>query len=285
MNMEIKSKKKFPFWQMIVVILIILFTGICCYFIFYQNFQKEKQPSDDTQEEEKLPDVSFPEPEETPIRNELAIELYNILMDYGNCGSNMLEYYQKDKVTIDDFSNEEKNRIIIDKMSKEYQPISEKSFTKDQILEVKNRLFGEKTSFEIPETYESGCKIFYKKKNDNKYYVTDECGGAMCSPEFAGEIIKAVQVGDLVYLDQRVVFGTVLPLDLEEYYSPISFYQDPEQTIFLGKKELKNHDNTVRSNINGILDTSDFQEQARVYRFTFQKNGEDYAFVQMERIQ
>ncbi len=76
-------------------------------------------------------------------------------------------------------------------------------YTLTTIMNVKNRVLGFDTSFELIAS--SGCKNL-NSIGDNQYTLDYSCGGRMCSPSVRTKFERTIQKGDKIYLTQLVLF-------------------------------------------------------------------------------
>ncbi len=220
-----------------------------------------------------------PEEDEIEISMEMAEELYNMLYDPMDCGSSLFSHYGSGKIVPDDFSNLEKNFIVVMNLNKERDMHTNPKYTKEKIIETKNRIFGKETSFEIIN--EQNCHYFYLGEDGN-YTVGWECGGDMCNPLTLTKLSKAVQKGNKIYIDQMVIFGLTGEYGTSDENTAY-YYQDYNRTKLLGKKEfIDSYDYMINF---GKIDWNQYESQASIYQYTYQDNGDGtYTFMQIEKI-
>lgn len=228
-------------------------------------------------------DIQEPGEEEVEISMELAEKLYRMVYDDLECGFNLFSYYKYNKITPDTFSNEFKNTVVARRLyerdadkinNNQKEPI----YTNNEILQMKNSIFGENTSFEIVN--KKDCGEFQKLEDDN-YKINIGCGN-MCTQTAILKISKASKNKSIVRIDQKVIFedskNHINDAGMTSYY-----YQNADRTILLGKRDFLNSMDYL-DNYNNI-DWNQYENQASVYRYTFQDNSDGtFTFLQIEKL-
>lgn len=222
-------------------------------------------------------DIQEPGEEEVEISEELAEKIYNTFYDKESCGEVFSKYYKYDIVTANNLTNEDKNYIIGINIPKGLNDIL---FTKEEIIQTKNKLFGENTPFEIVDN-KNGCHYFAKLENGT-YELGRYCGVGMCTSSEITDTIKSIKKGNKIYLEQRVIFEKSQNHDNDNGMTSY-YYQDPSRTILLEKKDYIDADEYLEK-FNKI-DWEKYENQVSVYRYTYQDNGDGtYMFIQMKKI-
>lgn len=210
----------------------------------------------------------------------LADDLYRLLYDDRDYGSILAPYYQYDEVLPTTLTNRDINRLLIVQLSRMLgENPSTTMYTEEEIVQLKNQIFGVDTPFEIETTDTLTCQQFYRNAA-GLYEVEWECGMDMTSPSYYPEIVEARQVGDVITLKQAVLFAD-LDSSLDEGLI-LSLYQDYDRTRLLGQISYTDTDDYF----NRFLDVDvRSYESASQYQFLFQKNEDGtYRFLKFERI-
>ena len=273
-------------WIIIGIVGIILFT--CGGVMLFQSNHKEKEiDTPVTKPDPSIENPSVEEEKEESISLELAEELYKMLHGDFFCGAVYMPYYQYDIVTPNIISNNDKNKIVIRNLFRNREKLQVGTtqgdgnpiFTREQIWNMKNQIFGENTSFEL--NIGRLCMEKFEVLEDDKYSFETHCGG-ICFPSMATKFVKTVKKGDKIYLDQLVVFVKSGEYQTEEANTAY-YYQDYNRTILLGQKEFLDETDYFQNSYR--IDWNDYQDKAGQYRFTYQINEDGtYTFLQMERI-
>lgn len=286
------SRKTEKSIKIAIVVLTIILIGLLG-FILVDNFLLEnnsKNQNKDSISTNKPVSSENPKPtsdenindskeEEIEISMELAEQLYNMIYDSMDCGGRLFSHFGSDKITPDDFTNLEKNFIVVMNLNQERETNDNTKYTKEKIIETKNRIFGNKTSFEIIN--DKSCHHFFLGKDGN-YTVEWQCGGDTCSSPVITEISKAVKVGNKVYIDQAVIFVSSGEYGHDDENTAY-YYQDYNKTRLIGKNDfIDSYDYMVNSR---KIDWEQYRNQAGIYRYTFQDNNDGtYTFIQIEKI-
>lgn len=269
-----------------IVILIIILIGFLV-FILVDSFLSENNKEKDKPIFSNNPisspmqnqEANEPEEQEIEISMELAEKLYNMLYEPMDCGSRLFSHYGSDKIVPNDFSNLEKNFIVVMNLNKERVLHQNPKYTKEEIIETKNRIFGKEATFEIINS--NSCYHFHLGEDGN-YTIEWQCGGDMCSPLTLTKLSKAVQKGNKIYIDQMVIFSLTGESG-ESDENTAYYYQDYNRTKLLGKKEfIDSYDYMINSD---KLDWNQYENQASIYQYTYQDNNDGtYTFIQIEKI-
>lgn len=210
----------------------------------------------------------------------LADDLYRLLYDDRDYGSILAPYYQYDEVLPTTLTNRDINRLLIVQLSRMLgENPSTTTYTEEEIVQLKNQIFGVDTPFEIETTDTLTCQQFYRN-SAGLYEVEWECGMDMTSPSYYPEIVEARQVGDVITLKQAVLFAD-LDSSLDEGLI-LSLYQDYDRTRLLGQISYTDTDDYFDRFLD--VDVRSY-EGASQYQFLFQKNEDGtYRFLKFERI-
>lgn len=280
--MSCKTEKNIKIAIVVLTIVLIGFLGFILVdnFLSENNKEKDKPISSNNPISSESPkqdkEIKEPEEEEIEISMELAKTIYNKFYDAEDCGTRFSKYYKYDKVTADDLTNEDKTYIVSLNIAKR---MDEHIFLEEEILKTKNQLLGENTTFEITNSKE--CKNFFKL-NDGTYDLNRYCSGGMCTPDEITNIKKATKKGNIISIDQKVIFKNDQNHDsgtgLTSYY-----YQDANQTILLEKRDYIDFDQYLEQY--NKINWEKYENQVSVYRYTYRDNEDDtYTFIQMEKI-
>lgn len=277
-EVEKKLVKKLNVIMVLLTITILLTVGLVVKEVFLSKDNPEEKGniSDNktTPSETMKPTEEKPE-EEIEISKELTEELFNMIYDSMLCGNRLYSHFGNDKILPDDFSNLEKNYIVIMNLAKERVPYSNPKYTKEQIIEMKNRVLGKDTSFEM---IDSGTFQQFYPEEDGMYTVNWLCGADICMAENENEFIKSIQKGDKIYLDQEIIFTEYKQVDKDT--DTVRYYEDYNKTKLLGEKNFNSSEDYYR-----YVTKDDFKNQGSIYRYTYQVNNDGtYTFLQIERI-
>lgn len=278
--------------KIIIIVLIVIIIGLGTFitvnkFLLEDNSKnKEGNPSStnrpipsESPKPTQREDIQEPEEKETEISMELAEELYNMIYEPMDCGSRLFSHYGSNRIVPDDFSNLEKNFIVVMNLNKERVMDTNPKYTKEKIIETKNRIFGKDATFEIIN--EDSCYQFYLGEDGN-YTVEWQCGGDMCSPLTHTKLSKAIQKGNKIYIDQLVIFS-LTDESGERDENTSYYYQDYNRTKLLGKKKfIDSYDYMINSD---KIDWNQYEKSASIYQYTYQVNEDGtYTFLQIEKI-
>ncbi len=275
--------------KIIIIVLILVIIGLGGFItvdkFLLENDSKVKQKNPNSTNKPVLSespkptqggDIPEPEEKEIAISIDLAKTIYNKFYDAEDCGERFSKYYKYDKVTADDLTNEDKTYIISLNIAKR---MDEHIFTEEEILKTKNQLLGENTTFEITNSKE--CKNFFKL-NDGTYDLNRYCSGGMCTPSEITNIKRATKRGNIISIDQKVIFEKYQNHDNDDGMTSY-YYQDVDQTILLEKRDYIDNDQYLEQY--NKIDWEKYENQVSVYRYTYRDNEDDtYTFIQMEKI-
>lgn len=214
------------------------------------------------------------EEEEKEISMELAEELFEMIR-ISYCGTGFYSHYGKEKLLANDFTNEQKNAIVIINLNEKKQAIGKTSdgnpkYTKEQIMNVKNQIFGKDTSFQITE--EKTCYQFYIDKDGNYIAQINGCAD-ICMASELHKTISATQIDNKISFEQAIIF---IDYVYEKNETVTMYYGDWEKTNLLYKE-----DSSSTSSIN----FEKYQDQTSIYRYTYQDNSDGtYTFLEMKKI-
>lgn len=286
---KMEGKRNNKILIVFLVIMAVIVLGLVGYIVWDKVLRDvaEEEPPVSTIEPTPTIDVTpdmtpSPEEEEVEISLELAEQLYNMIYDWEECGSGLFEYYQYNKILANDFSNEYKNHIVIMNLySSGYNDGTANNgdaiYTLTTIMNVKNRVLGFDTSFELIAS--SGCKNL-NPIGDNQYTLDYSCGGRMCSPLVRTKFGRIFQKGDKIYLTQLVLFEQ--SKNLESGYTSF-YYQDYNHSNLIATEEFVDFDDYLVKY--DQFDWSKYENNAGIYQYTFQINTDGtYTFVQLERL-
>ena len=286
---KMEGKRNNKILIVFLVIMVVIVLGLVGYIVWDKVLRDvaEEEPPVSTIEPTPTIDVTpdmtpSPEEEEVEISLELAEQLYNMIYDWEECGSGLFEYYQYDKILANDFSNEYKNHIVkMNLYSSNYKDGTTSNgdpiYTLTTIMNVKNRVLGFDTSFELIAS--SGCKNL-NSIGDNQYTLDYSCGGRMCSPSVRTKFERTIQKGDKIYLTQLVLFEQ--SENLESGYTSF-YYQDYNHSNLIATEEFTDFDDYLVKY--DQFDWSKYENNAGIYQYTFQINTDGtYTFLQLERL-
>lgn len=279
-EVEKKLMKKLNVIMVLLTITILLTVGMVVKEVFLSkdNPEEKNKVSDNktTPSETMKPIEENPEEKEIEVSQELAEKIYNTFYDKESCGEIFSKYYKYDRVTVNELTTEDKNYIVGINIPK---GLGDTLFTETEIIQTKNKLFGEDTSFEIID--KDDCHYFTKLENGT-YELGRYCGVGMCTPSEITDRIKAIRKGSKIYLEQRVIFEKYQNHDNDNGMTSY-YYQDPSRTILLEKRDYLDTDEYLEK-FNKI-DWEKYEDQVSVYRYTYQDNGDNtYRFIQMEKV-
>ena len=255
-------KSKRAFFAFLGIGILILSIVTICYIRFYGPSQRKM--------------VS----ESEEVSPYLADDLYRLLYDDRDYGSVLAPYYQYDSVFPTTFTNKDINRLLIVQLSRRLgENPSTTTYTEEEIVQLKNQIFGVDTPFEIETADTLSCQQFHYN-SDGLYEIEWQCGTDMTSPSYYPETIDATQKGDIITLRQAVLFAD-LDSSLEEGIT-LSLYQDYDRTQLLDQIFYADTDDYF----NHLLDVDvRSYEGVSQYQFLFQKNEDStYRFLKFERI-
>ena len=286
---KMEGKRNNKILIVFLVIMVVIVLGLVGYIVWdkvLRDVAEDKPPVstiEPTPTIDVTPDMTpSPEEEEVEISLELAEQLYNMIYDWEECGSGLFEYYQYDKVLANDFSNEYKNHIVkMNLYSSNYKDGTTSNgdpiYTLTTIMNVKNRVLGFDTSFELIAS--SGCKNL-NSIGDNQYTLDYSCGGRMCSPSVRTKFERTIQKDDKIYLIQLVLFEQ--SENLESGYTSF-YYQDYNHSNLIATEEFADFDDYLVKY--DQFDWSKYENNAGIYQYTFQTNTDGtYMFLQLERL-
>ena len=281
-EVERKILKKLKVINALLVIMVLALGGVVIKEIFLKDSLEEKNNITDKRQnpsESSKPtqenDIKKKEEEEIKISKELIEELFNMVYDSMYCGNRLYSHFGSKKITPDDFSNLEKNYIVIMNLAKEKEPNSNPKYTKEQIIEVKNHVLGKNTSFEMLDN--GDYQQFYPEK-DGEYSVDWSCGADICMSENENEFIKGIQKGNKIYLDQEIIFTEYTQKN--EELDTVKYYKDYNKTQLLGEKDFNSSEDYYK-----YVTIDSFKNQGSIYRYTYQVNEDGtYTFLQIENI-
>lgn len=268
------GKKREKILKGVIFLLAVVMVCEISFIVVDKFLSKEK--IDNPPSPTESPEVTPVEEPEKEFSMKKAEELYDMIYDYYGCGIRSYKHYGWDKVLASDFTNKEKNALVIQYLYRNEKEVGyddmqfhiHKKFTKEQIIKAKNIIFGEDISFEIIKTDGMDSYQFQLVEDGNYVAIgwSDTCTGYDSS-----KLIKAVKKGDKVYIDQAIIFG-----EPSDDYVYINYYQDYERT-----KQFYR----VLNESNSQIDVVDYLDKASIYRYTYQDNKDGtYTFLQMERV-
>ncbi len=251
----------------IVIISVLVALSIACgvyYFVLKENMNKQKEPNNNLPNQEEVSNSN--------VNNEGMI-LYNKFQD-----ARIVQelFYEKEKTTVNDLTNTQKlsfayyyleNNKKQTILSQEYSTqeyITEEQYLMDSYYE----LFGTATNYNF-EPF-GVCPKISKSDDTSKIIISYTCG---IDPFYKSEQFKKVTkiegTNDKIYVYELV--GFLEAIDYDDASNGKKLYSDIKRT------------NLVASGIDvDNYDLTDYQEQLPTYKYTFQKEDNNYYFNSIE---
>lgn len=183
-------------------------------------------------------------------------------------------YYTNDKITVDDMDNQVKLLIGVNNYLSNNNDTLKASMTKDEMEIELEKIFGENVSYTDESISAGACYGFTSDYSNNVYTFNGGCGGLFI-PYYEKQITKAIEYDEKLELFVQAMY---VNYDNDDYDG-----NDSTLKYVLFDADQKTKIDTIagdnQPNINN------YKDQLSTYKFTFNKDNNNYYFSSVEKNQ
>lgn len=222
----------------------------------------EKQNVEDKKESGKTVTVTD---EMEKLLDSVSIPIYSSYESY---------YYTNDKITVDDMDNQVKlligvNNYLSNKNDGEFLT----SMTKDKMKKELEKIFGQNVNYTDENISAGACYGFTSTYDNGIYTFNGGCGGLFI-PYYEKQITKAIEYDDKLELFVQAIY---VNYDTDEYDGN----NDSTFKYVLFDADKKTKIDTISGD--NQPNVSNYKDQLSTYKFTFNKDNNNYYFYSVEK--